>query len=249
MRIKLLLLAAVLLVSGCATMGPPQFNVAISSLASPRAATEKTYILLPGNKGVTWNDLQFQEYAVYVMRVLAAHGFVPVKTLQKADLEKADVAIILFYGIGDPETHQYSYSLPVFGQTGIASSNTYGTVSSYGGSASYSGTTTYTPSYGVTGYTTQTGSYTDYLRYARITAYDYQKFLKTKEQVELWKTTITSVGSSGDLRQVFPIMIAAASPYIASNTGKVVDVSLHEADPIVKAVKGEPEGKSKGTEP
>ena len=244
MRIKLVLLAAVLLVSGCATMGPPQFNVAVNSLASPAAATEKTYILLPGNKDVTWNDLQFQEYAGYLMRVLAAHGFVPVKSA-----EKADVAIVLFYGIGDPETHQYSYSLPVFGQTGVASSNTYGTISSYGGSASYSGTTTYTPSYGVTGYTSQTGSYTTYFRYAKIAAYDYQKYLQTKEQVELWKTTITSIGSSGDLRQVFPILIAAASPYIASNTGKQVHVSLYEADPVVKAVKGEPDSKSGGTEP
>lgn len=244
MRIKFAFLLAVLLLSGCATIGSPQFNVAINSLSSPSAATEKTYILLPGNKDVTWNDLQFQEYAGYLMRVLAAHGFVPAKTAAQAD-----VAIVLFYGIGDPETHQYSYSLPVWGQTGIASSNTYGTVSSYGGSASYSGTTTYTPSYGVTGYTSETGSYTTYFRYALITAFDFLKYRQSKKQVELWKTTITSIGSSGDLRQVFPILIAAAAPYIASNTGKQIHVSLHEADPIVKAVKGEADGKSDGTDP
>lgn len=244
MRIKLIFLATLLMVSGCATMGAPQFNVVVDSLASPNAATEKAYILLPGNKDVSWNDLQFQEYAGYLMRALAADGFVPVK-----DAAKAGVAIVLFYGIGDPQGHQYSYSLPVFGQTGVASSNTYGTVTSYGSSASYSGTTTYTPSYGITGYSSQTGSYTTYFRYAKITAYDYQRYLQNKEQVELWKTTITSTGSSGDLRRVFPILVAAAAPYIASNTGKQIHINLHETDAIVKAVKGEPDSKSAGTEP
>lgn len=244
MRIKFAYLAAVLLLSGCATYGQPQFHVTVSSLASPRAASAKAYILLPGNKGVTWNDLQFQEYARYVMHVLDANGFVPVK-----DAAKADIAIVLFYGIGDPETHQYSYLLPVWGQTGVASSNAYGTVTSYGGSASYSGTTTYTPSYGITGYTSQTASYTTYFRYALITAYDFSKYRQTKEQVELWKTTITSIGSSDDLRRVFPILIAAAAPYIGSSTEKQVHVTLQESDPIVKAVEGKADEKGNTNKP
>ncbi|WP_197490442.1 hypothetical protein [Halothiobacillus diazotrophicus] len=192
---------------------------------------KKSYILLPGNKGVTKDDLQFQEYAHYVTRGLAAHGFTPAETVANAN-----VAIVLSYGIGDPQSHQYSYSLPVYGQTGIASSNTYGTLSSYGNSSSYSGTTTYTPSYGVTGYTSETGSYTTYYRYAQITAYDFQRYLRTKEQRELWKTTVSSTGSSGDLRLVFPILIAAAAPYIATDTGRKIQVVLEESDPSVAAI-------------
>jgi hypothetical protein len=223
---------AMVLLAGC---GQTRLLVAVDSLASSTAKEKHTYILLPGNKDVTWDDLQFQEYALYLIRVLNAHGFV---SAQKA--EDADVAIVLSYGIGEPQTQQYSYSLPVWGQTGVSSANTYGTATTYGNSTSYSGTTTYTPTYGVTGYTTQVGSVTNYFRYALVTGYDFKLFKESNRQVQLWRTTITSTGSSGDLRQVFPVLIGAAVPYLATNTGKQIAVRLRESDEVVRAVKGEP---------
>ena len=87
--------------------------------------------------------------------------------------------------------------------------------------------------------TSHVGTRTTYDRYAQIVGYDYQAFLKSREQIELWKTTITSTGSSGDLRKVFPVLIGAASPYIAKNTGKAVLVKLSENDKAVRIVKGE----------
>lgn len=227
-------LSLAVLISGCAATGQPPFHVAVDSLASPAAQQKRTYLLLPGNEGVTWDDLQFQEYAGYVMRVLNAQGFV---SAQKADA--ADVAIVLSYGIGDPQKTQYSYSLPVWGQTGVSSAHTYGTATAYGNSASYSGTTTYTPTYGVTGYTSHVGTQTTYFRYALITGYDFKAFKESEKQIQLWRTTVTSSGSSGDLRQVFPILISATVPYLATNTGKQVPVQLYENDKIVRAVKGE----------
>lgn len=234
MRTVILAVFVLVLCAGCASMGGPQFNVNVDSLASPASQARRTYVLLPGNEGVTWDDLQFQEYAVYVMRVLNAQGFMAA---QKA--EEADLAITLFYGIGDPQMQQYTYSLPVWGQTGVSSSQTYGTATAYGNSATYSGTTTYTPSYGITGYSTHTGSVTTYFRYAQITGYDFKEFRESSKQLQLWRTTITSTGSSGDLRQVFPVMVGAAVPYIATNTGKQVAVQLEESADIVKAVKGQ----------
>jgi len=144
MRISTTLTAviALLLLAGCASMGRPRFHVVVDSLASAGADQHRTYVLLPGNEGVTWEDLQFQEYSRYVQRALEARGFQPAQ-----EAEDADVAIVLSYGIGDPQTRQYTYSLPVWGQTGVSSSHTYGTATAYGNTASYSGTTTYTPSY------------------------------------------------------------------------------------------------------
>jgi hypothetical protein len=235
MRIRFVVLfLAIIVTSGCATMGQPEFHVSVDSLAAPSAQEKRTYLLLPGNQGVTWDDLQFQEYATYVMRVLTAKGFV---SAEKA--EDADVAIVLSYGIGDPQKEQYSYSLPVWGQTGVSSAYTYGTATAYGNSASYSGTTTYTPTYGVTGYTSHTGTRVSYFRYAVITGYDFKEFQKSKKQVQLWNTTVTSTGSSGDLRQVFPILVSASVPYLATNTGRQVPVRLYESDKIVRAVKGD----------
>ncbi len=177
-----------ILLTGCATVGPPQFHVKVDSLASPAAETKKTYILLPGNEGVTWDDLQFQEYAAYVLRVLAYQGF------ELADEPgKADVAVVLAYGIGDPETRQYTYSMPVWGKTGVSSSSTSGSISTFGNTASYSGTTTYTPSYGITGYRTGTGTRTSYFRYALLTGFDIKKYEETGKAIQLWNTSITSV--------------------------------------------------------
>ncbi len=157
----------------------------------------------------------------------------------KADnIAAADIAIFLGYGIGDPETHQFTYSLPTYGKTGVSSSNTYGTVNTYGNTATYSGTTTYTPTYGVTGSTTHTGSRTTYFRYLLLDAVDLDEYRKTEKEVQLWKTTVTSTGSSGDLRQVFPILVAASKQYIGSNTGKKVKVILSESDNRVTEVKG-----------
>jgi hypothetical protein len=224
-----------LLMCGCATLGQQPFSISVDSLASPEASTKKTYLLIPGNDGVTWDDLQFKEYAVYLMRILDAQGYILAKSNEEANL-----VIILSYGIGDPQIQQYSYSLPTWGKTGVSSANTYGTASTYGNTTTLNATTTYTPTYGVTGYNTYSGTTTTFFRYAFITGYDYEKFKETNKQVKLWQTTITSTGASGDLRQVFPVLLGASVPYLATNTGKKVEVSLQENEKVVKAVKGLP---------
>lgn len=105
-RALLVLTFVAALLSGCAT----QFRVNVDSLSSESATGKKSYILLPSNKNTTPGDLQFKEFAAYVHRALLAQGFTQVESL-----EKADIAIFLAYGIGDPQEHSYSYALPVWG--------------------------------------------------------------------------------------------------------------------------------------
>lgn len=222
------------LLAGCATFGQRPFNVDVSGLTSQSAHQYRTYIILPGNKGVTPDDLQFQEYAMDLSRALQADGFVPAKTG-----DHADVVIALSYGIGDPQAHQYSFALPIFGQTGVASSYSSGVINGYGNSASYSGTTTYMPKYGITGYMPIRREYTTYFRYVLISAYQLKPLLESKDLVELWQTAIGSTGSTGDMREVYPILIAAAFPYFATDTGKQIHVRLYESDDAVKLVEGQ----------
>lgn len=226
------LLLGVLLLSGCATM-QPQFQVRVDSISGEKS-NKHLYILLPGNKDTKAEDLQFKEYAAYVNRALIKQGFVPAESF-----EKANVAIFLVYGIGDPQEHQYTYSLPTWGQTGVSSSYTTGTISSYGGYGSYSGTTTYTPTYGITGSTTHIGSHNTYFRFMVLDAVDLDEYKKSKKEVQLWKTTVTSTGSSGELRKVFPILVAASREYVGKNTGQKVEVNLFEEDDRVMEIKGE----------
>lgn len=227
----ILMIATLALLQAC-VMGP-QFYVNIDSISAPEAVSKTKYILLPGVKDVEEGDLQYREYATYVDRALALKGYT-----KATSFSGADIAIFLGYGVGDPITSQFTYSLPTFGQTGVSSANTYGTVNRYGNTATYSGTTTYTPTYGVTGSTTHTGTQTTYFRYMWLDAVDLDEYRKTEKEIQLWKTTVSSTGSSGDLRQVFPILVAASKPHIGGNTGKEVEVVLSEDDKRVTEIKG-----------
>jgi hypothetical protein len=212
---------------------PARIRGSVDSLARQDAQGKRTYLLLPGNKDVQVTDLQFQEYAEYIHRALAARGLV-----HASNFESADLAVFLSYGIGDPQTHQYTYSLPVWGQTGYSGSTTSGTATRYGNYGTYSGTTTYTPTYGLTGYTTEVGRYTIYFRYFLLDAYDLSAYTRDKKLSQVWRSTVTSVGSSGDLRRVFPAMVAGSADRLATNTGQKVEFAMEEQHPSVLHIKG-----------
>ncbi len=230
------LVTLLLFLTGCEQ--PPTFNVGVNSFQRPGALNFGTYVLIPSEEGVNQDDLEFVEYSSYVERVLSEKGFE-----KNEDFNEADIAIFLSYGIGDPERVNYSYSLPTWGKTGVASSHTTGTVNVIGNTATYTGTTTNVPSFGITGYRTQNTSYDVYTRRAFLSAYDLKEYRATGKENMIWDTRIVSTGTSGDLRRVFPILIAAAKEYIGANTGRIVQVSLKEADKRVLEVKGLAENK------
>ena len=201
----------------------PTFYVKVDSINSGENVANKSFIILPGVKDFSVNDLHFKEYAKYVKRAFEAKGY----TIVEAP-ENAEVVVFMKYGISDPEEHSYLYSVPVWGQTGYSSSTTTGSTYSHGGITSYSETTTYTPNYGVVGNETRRGTYVTYFCYLVLNAYDFKAYRESEKEVQLWKTIITSSGSSGDLRVVVPILVAAAKPYIGDNTGKKIGIKIKE---------------------
>ena len=158
--------------------------------------------------------------------------------MKSHSLKDADILIFVTYAIGDPKTHQYTYSVPTYGQTGIASTQTSGTVNAYGNTATYSGTTTYTPTFGITGQSTRSADVTTYTRFLVLDAYDVESYIRDQKMNQVWKTSVTSTGSSGDLRLVMPYMVAALQPYVGTNTGRKVDVTVRASDPIVSKMRG-----------
>ncbi|MCX8050102.1 MAG: hypothetical protein N3A55_10665 [Methylohalobius sp.] len=131
------IIAFVALLVGCAA---GSVHVNIDSISTPNADIKKKYILLPGLKDVESTDLQFKEYAGYIEKGLTSKGYVKAE-----NFGDADIAIFLAYGIGEPQEHLYTYSLPEWGQTGILASTTFGAISTYGNHGTYRGTTTYIP--------------------------------------------------------------------------------------------------------
>ncbi len=190
------------ILSGCVSARKPKYDVQIDSINSGISNGKKVYVLLPGNKNTSTDDLQFKEYVSYIDR-----AFSRIRLTKAEGGNAADIAIFLAYGITDPQTQQYTYSEPAWGVTGYSSSTTYGSLTSYGNTGTYSGTTYNTPQYGVTGETSHLGSYTTYSRWIILDAYYVTSYSNEKKMEPVWKTTITSIGSSGDLRRVFPILI------------------------------------------
>lgn len=227
----LMTLASVMIFSGCAST--TNFLVNIDSINSGAVDKQKTYALFPGNKDTLPDDLQYKEYAFYVKRALSTIGLTP-----KEGDSPADIAIFLGYGISDPQMRQFTYSVPTWGVTGYSSSTTTGSVTSYGNYGTFSGTTHNTPQYGVTGATSHLGNYTSFFRWITLDAYDVASYLNGNKMVPVWKTNITSTGRSGDLRQVFPVLLAASAQHIGTNTGKKLEISISEEDPTVSYVKG-----------
>ena len=205
-----------------------EYNVKVSSIGE--SGDLKKYFLVPGNKDTSIDDLQFKEFANYIHKALKKNGFTPVNSL-----EIADIAIIFVYGIGEPKENQYSYSVPVLGQTGVSSSNTYGRLNSSG---NYSSNTYYTPSYGITGSTNHVDSYTTYKRFMYIDAIDMKKFITSNKVFPVWKTSVTSEGSSGDLRKVLPVMVVGAIPYLGKNSGNLIKIEISEDDRRILEIKG-----------
>jgi hypothetical protein len=209
----------------------PDYRVDIDSINMPGAETKTGYLLLPGEKGVSSENLQFKEYASYVERALSSRGF-----RKAVDSNDADIAIYLSYGIGEPQEHQYMYSIPEWGQTGFITSYRHVVVDDDG---NYHPIVTYEPVYGVVDSYVHTETVTTYKRFLILDALDLAASRADPDKaVQLWQTTVTSIGSNGDLRIVFPILIGAAKEYIGSNTGKKVTVTLYENDRRVLDVKG-----------
>lgn len=213
---------------GCAPT-VPSFTVNVDTIGDAEEFNT-SYVLIPGNKDTTAEDLEFKEYASYVERALSELGFIKAESF-----DDAATAIFLGYGIGEPQEQQYTYSEPTWGQTGVSSTTTTGSVSSNG---SYSETTTYTPTYGITGSTTHYDSNITYLRFMFLDAVDLNEYKKSKKEIQIWKTKVSSSGSSGDLRRIFPILVAASQNNIGKNTGTMITVNLLENDPSVLEIKG-----------
>lgn len=217
-----------ILLTGCG----PVINVDVDSICSPMAKEKCKYILMPGNENCSSADLQFMEFANYTDNALQDLGFT-----KASSEDNADVAIMLYYGISDPHFYQYTYSVPVWGQTGVESSSSSGIISTCGNSTVYSGSTSYKPSYGVVGSTTHVGTGVQFARHLALIGVDLEKFKETKDLTQIWSTKATSIGESGDLRKIFPILLVASKPHIASSTGEKVSYNLKENDKRVQEIK------------
>jgi len=222
-------LFSAMLLGACVTT---PFTASIDAISGD-AATPGTYVLLPGNPDTKPTDLNFQEYARYVRRALESRGY-----HEATAKNPAKIAIFLSYGVGDPQTHVYSYAVPENVWISGTTVTTRSTVQVGGQTHTFQSTTTTPPQYVYGGYRTETSSYVTYTRFMTLTAYDFAAKRKDNKDVQLWKTTATSIGESGDLRVTFPYLIAAATPFLGTNTEQQMKTTVREDNPNLAIVRG-----------
>jgi hypothetical protein len=166
------------------------YHVYVDSINDGNDHKNKTYVISPGVKGVSENDLQYKEYAQYLHRALQKAGY-----KKASSKDKANINILFVYGIGEPEK-ETSYQTTSLGALmpleysflALATSKT-------------------------TAHTEKT-----YTRTLLLDAYDYSYFKSTGKEKQLWLTKATSSGTRDDLRVVLPVVITAVVPYIGTNT-------------------------------
>lgn len=214
-------LSSFLLLTGCAS----RVATSVDAIGSDDTLAQKTYYLDSADIHIKSSDLQFKEYAKYIDWAMKQSGY------SRTDIfENSNVTVFASYEISDPQVTEYKYSIPIYGQTGVSSSTTYGSLNTIGNTGYYNATTYYTPTYGITGSTTHTGKRVDYIRRITLTGMESSTVGSSKGANVLWKISGTSIGKSGDLREIFPYMIISMSPYIGKNTGKSVEVIVQSDD-------------------
>lgn len=224
---------AALVLSACGNIPPrlPSYTVQVDALAGPQAVTQKTYVLVPQDQQIDPSDLQYQEFASYVHRALIARGFVPAQ-----NAKDANVTIGLAYGVSDPINETVNVNIPLRGNTGVLeSSETKTSVNKAGDIVT---TTTYREATGIIGYRTATEVRTSFQTYAELVGFNAQASSTNTPPSEIWRISMSHIGVRDDIRQMFPLMLAAGAPFIGASTGQRISVSLTESDVNVFMVKG-----------
>lgn len=213
---RLFLVLLLILQTGCT-----QFHVIANGFQNRdrQLPAQATYVILPV-KGQD-SDLEFQDYARMVETKLSERGY------RRADINSADMAIFIVYGINFAGVRNYAYSLPVYGTNTFSGSSFSG-----GGMTSFSGTTS-----GIVGSQTVAGSIREYTRTLIVDVVDFTHYKNTGQVVLLWKGDITSTGSSNDLRLVMPMLVESGFRHFGQNTKKGITHVYSEYDSDIEKLR------------
>jgi len=165
------------------------------------------------------NPLLEKEVATKIQTLLTDRGY------RNAPISEGNFYLTFEYGVDSGESK--TGALPMYQAGGIATGRTF---DSYGGS-SYS--TIQTPGY----ITYVPYSYTAHKRWLTLSLYDRSPAESKAEP--LWIGTITSNGTSSDLRDVINYMLVVGFDHFGENTKKQIITELSGADKRVKTLTSE----------
>ena len=151
----------------------------------------KTFYVISANPNVSNKDLEFQEYKDYITQCLMIKKAIPCE-----NSDSADVCVLFDYGVGD-KSYVANVSIPIWG---ITTTSRYINIIA-------------------TRVLNSKEDIQDYRRVINLYAYDNKD--RTGDPVMLWKTNISSSGSSRDLQEVLPYIAHTAIPYMGQQTNGI----------------------------
>jgi hypothetical protein len=232
---------SVLSLSACGTL----YTLDVYAVNDPEQDLDKTYVLLSANPELKIDSPEFISYASQVETVLADKGY---ERRYDDDLSAVALGIYLSANISDPSKKYHMV------QTGIYENSSY-SQDSPGNARNGSSTqrqnqnTATTPQQAPPEYLAgveETGfATTVFTKHLNLIAFDLQKYLQDIATVgredavpaEIWSIDVETTGQPADLYEVFPVMVAAAEPYMTKRTDDVVRVKLDGASKRVSELK------------
>lgn len=228
-----------LMASGCGTL----YELEIVARNEEGTTPQGTYVLLPGDSTVPVDSEEFQKYAAFVERGLVDKH---LTRLPVSRIGSADMAIVVRYGTGDPEEVAYTNTVPMFqsiskpgpepGPSGSGSGQTPQNTSES------TGTVDPPPDNELLGTSTYTFVRTVFWRdlSLRAIAFDWvpNESPSVRKTADLWYVAVATQGSSTDLDEVMPAMVAAAAPYVGANLDQPVTEKLNGVSPRIKRIRG-----------
>lgn len=189
-----------LVLTGCAT--GLRIESSVQSFTKLTAIQPSTTIAVFG--GEKTGSLEFQSVESSIRPHLEAAGY-RVVSMQ----DDPDQVLVVSYARDGGRTVQSTALLPLFGQTGVASRTTTGSITTQGNLSTFNATTTNSPSFGMTGVVPVTTAGTVYGRVLVLDIIDIRK--STPDRLEpVHQIHVVSEGSCPNIHAVLDGMIIAA---------------------------------------
>ena len=177
----------------------------------------KTFYVISADPKVSNKDLEFQDYKDYITQCLMLKNAIPCE-----NSDSADVCILFDYGLVD-KSYVANVAIPIWGITGATFITT---TSRYigGNGILQTSNTIGTLNTGITGIFNKTETVEEYRRVINLYAYDNKD--RTSDPVMLWKTNVSSQGTSRDLQEVIPYIAYSAIPHMGKQTNGIKTLTI-----------------------
>lgn len=227
---SLLLLAATLLLGGCATT----HEVRVDSLAKPRAEDAISYEIKNRNPLVADDSLRYKEAANMVKTALSGKGM-----FEAPPNSKPDVVVDLDYGVGPPQMKKETVSEPIYitipGQ--IRTERVQVGTDSQGRPIYQTVTVQDPPTTEFAGFREYIVTVVSYEKYLKMTARENKDVVEGRPIPEVWTVDVTSEGESRDIRKNLPVLVAASIDYIGKDSQGQKTIRIKDTSSDIAFVK------------